>query len=434
MSAEAKVGAFAIGGLAMLSAAMIGLGDIHLGGDKNITLYAGFKQVLGLESQADVRLSGVPIGKVSDIVNDGGGVTVSLKVNEDVKIPDNSVATVISIGVMGDKFVNITPGKDDGHYLQNGDNINVAEEADMNKMFEGLDKVLTKVDNLLTSVEKVIGNETFQKSIVEMSNNMKNATAHINGMTESLERVARENESNVGQMANQLNTLLTSMNATMATVEHMTKNLDKFAGDPQTVADLRETLKNISATSQSIASVAENVNKFTGDPQLAEDMKATVSNARSLTERADKMLGKVDGATSKFSKIDVTPSLDVLYSGAKSDFDVNALVEVAMDDTAFRLGVEDIGDSSKLNAQLGKSLSENFGARAGVVAGKVGLGVDARVSDNFKISAEAYNPNDVTVRLKSQFKIADDTYILGEWHDLNHRNDRAVYFGFKREF
>ena len=345
MNAEAKVGAFTIGGLMMLFATVFSLGNFNFSSDNDYTLYAGFRQVIGLEPQASVMLAGVPIGKVTSIDNDGGGVTVTLKVNEDVKIPDNSVATVISIGVMGDKFVNITPGKDDGHYLQNGDNINVAEEADMNKMFEGLDKVLTKVDNLLTSVEKVIGNETFQKSIVEMSDNMRNATAHINGMTESLERVARENESNVGQMANQLNTLLTSMNATMATVEHMTKNLDKFAGDTQTVADLRETLKNISATSQSIASVAENVNKFTGDPQLAEDMKATVSNARSLTERADKMLGKVDGATRKFSKIDVTPSLDVLYSGAKSDFDVNALVEVAMDDTAFRLGVEDIGDN-----------------------------------------------------------------------------------------
>ncbi len=434
MSAEAKVGAFAIGGLAMLSAAMIGLGNFHFGGDENITLYAPFKQVLGLEAQADVRLSGVPVGKVESIVNDGGGVTVTMKVNQDTKIPDNSTATVISIGVMGDKFVNITPGKDEGNYLHDGDKINVVEEADMNKMFEGIDKVLGKVDTLLQSVEKIVGNDTFQKSVVEMSDNMKSASAHMDGLMASLEKISRENESNVNQMASQLNTLLASMNTTMATVEHMTANLDKFAGDPQTVEDLKSTLSNISATSKNIANIAENVDKFTGDPKVADDMKATISNAKSITERADKMLGKVEGAADGFSKIDVTPSVDVLYSGGESDFNVNANVEIAMDKTSVNLGVEDIGDSSKVNAQLGKKFSDDFGARAGVVAGKIGVGVDAYAGEKFKFSAEAFDPNDVKVRLKSQYKVADSTYILGEWHDINHKDDRAVYFGVKQEF
>ena len=417
-----------------MSAALIGLGGVDFSSNEKITLYAGFKQVLGLENQADVRLSGVNIGKVESIVNDSGGVTVTLKVDNDTKIPDNSVATVTSIGVMGNKFVNITPGRDEGSYLQDGDHINVTDEADMNKIFESLDKVMTKVDTLLESVQKVIGNETLQNSIVEMSDNMKKSTEHINGLTESLERMAKGNEQNVNQMTTQLNSVLANMDKTMATVEHMTANIDKFAGDPQTAADLKTTLSNISATSKSIASVAENIDKLTGDPKVAEDMKATISNARSITERADQMLGKVQGTADKVSKIDFTPSVDVIYSGSASDFDVNANLEIALDDTSVNLGVEDIGDRSKLNAQLGKKLGEDFSARAGVVAGKVGLGLDAYAGDKFKFSAEAYDPNNVSVRLKSQYKVTDSTYILGEWHDVNHKDDRAVYFGIKQEF
>ncbi len=433
MSAEAKVGAFAIGGIAMLSAALIGLGDIHFGADKNITLYAGFKQVLGLENQADVRLSGVPVGKVDSIINDGGGVTVTLKVNQDVKIPDNSTATVLSVGVMGDKFVNITPGKDDGEYLRDGDHINVTEEADMNKMFDGIDKVLAKVENLLQAVEGIVGNETFQKSVVEMSDNMKSASEHMNGLMASLERISRDNEQNVNQMATQLNTILATMNATIANVEHMTANLDKFAGDPQTVADLKNTLTNISATSKSIAGMAEHINQFVGDPQVNDDIKITISNARNLTERADSILEKVQGASSKFSQIEIKPSVDILYSEKNSDWDANLAVEVAMDDKSLHLGVEDIGDSSKLNAQVGKLFNEDFGARAGIVAGEIGLGVDAYAGDKWKFSAEAYDLNDVKVRLKSQYKVADSTYILGELHAVN-KDSRAAYFGIKQEF
>ena len=417
-----------------MSAALIGLGGVDFSSNEKITLYAGFKQVLGLENQADVRLSGVNIGKVESIVNDSGGVTVTLKVDNDTKIPDNSIATVMSIGVMGNKFVNITPGRDEGSYLRDGDHINVTDETDMNKMFESLDRIMTKVDALLESVQKVIGNETLQNSIVEMSDNMKKSTEHINGLTESLERMAKGNEQNVNQMTTQLNSVLANMDKTMATVEHMTANIDKFAGDPQTAADLKTTLSNISATSKSIASVAENIDKLTGDPKVAEDMKATISNARSITERADQMLGKVQGTADKVSKIDFTPSVDVIYSGSASDFDVNANLEIALDDTSVNLGVEDIGDRSKLNAQLGKKLGEDFSARAGVVAGKVGLGLDAYAGDKFKFSAEAYDPNNVSVRLKSQYKVTDSTYILGEWHDVNHKDDRAVYFGIKQEF
>ena len=219
----------------------------------------------------------------------------------------------------------------------------------------------------------------------------------------------------------------------MANVENMTANINKFAGNPQTVEELQTTLKNISDTSKNIANMAENMNKVAGDPKVAEDMKATIHNAKNLTERADKILGKVQGASEKFSKIEVTPSVDVLYSGKKSDWNTNFDLKIKMDSTSFNLGAEDIGDHTKLNAQVGKRF-DDIEARAGVIAGKPGIALDAYAGKNVKFSAEAYDPNKVKLRLKSQFKVADSTYILGEWHDVTHKDNRAAYFGVKREF
>lgn len=435
MSAEAKVGAFAMGGIGMLTAAAVGLGGINFGSDNNMTLYADFKQVVGLENQADVRLSGVLVGKVDDIAlgRNDSGVIVTLKIDPDVKIPKGSIAGIASVGVMGNKFVNITPKADEGEYLSNGDEIPGVEEADMNQMFEGIDKVLGSVDELLKAFQKIVGNETFQTSVVEMSDHIKDASGHLNGLMESMERISKDNETAIGQMTRQMNAVLENMNATMANVEHMTANLDKFAGDPQTVEDLRSTLSNISATTKNIANMADNMNKVAGDPKVAEDMKETISNARNLTERADKILGKVQGTAEKVSSIEMTPSVDMLYSGDESDWDANFNVNLATEDTSLNLGIEDIGDGSKFNAQIGKQF-DDFGARAGVVAGKVGLGFDAYAGDKWKFSAEGYDPNDFNLRLKSQFKVDDSTYILGEWHNVNHKDDRAAYFGIKQEF
>jgi len=433
LSAEAKVGAFAVGGLMALSSAMYAVGGFHFGGDDDLTLYAGFRQVVGLKDQSAVQLSGVPIGNVAEIKNDGAGVTVTLKVNPEVKIPKNSSVTIDSSGVMGEKFINILPSQDDGNYLQNGDYIYGSEESDMNSMFESMDRVMGKVETLLGSMQDILGDKTFQTSVVEMSKNMKDASDNMNKMMGSLAKIAQNSEGNVAQMMNQMNDTLASMNRSMANVEHMTQNIDQFAGNPQTVADLQNTLKNISDTTKNVASMAENMNKFAGDPKVAEDLKATVSNAKSISERADKILGKVQGATDKISKVDVKPSVEVLYSGKKSDWNTNLNLAVASGDTSLNLGAESIGNGTKLNAQVGKKFG-NVGARAGIIAGKVGAGLDGYLGDRFKISAEGYDFNDFKVRLKSQYKVTDSTYILGEWHDVNHKDNRAAYVGIKQEF
>ena len=84
MSVEAKVGAFTIGGLMLLGGATAGLGDFHFGSDGEKIVYAGFKQVVGLQPQSDVRLSGVLVGKVTKIANEGTGVTVTLQIDPDI--------------------------------------------------------------------------------------------------------------------------------------------------------------------------------------------------------------------------------------------------------------------------------------------------------------------------------------------------------------
>ncbi len=436
MSAEAKVGAFAVGGLMALGSAIYAVGDFNIISDDDMTVYAGFRQVVGLETQSAVRLRGVPVGNVAEIKNDGSGVTVTLKVKPDTKIPKNSQVTVSSSGVMGEKFVNIMPGQDDGNYLDDGDYIYGTEEAGMNAMFNGIDKVLGKVDGLLGNMQEIVGNETFQTSVVTMSKNMEEASGNVDRFTGSLAKMSEENVGKVSQMADNMNEVLASLNRSMATVEGMTQNINRFAGNPKTAEDLQTTLKNISDTSKNVASMAENMNKFAGDPKVAEDLKATVHNAKNITDRADKILEKVQGASEKVSKIDVTPSVEVLYSrhDHKSDWNTNFNLDVASGDTSLRLGAEDIGDHTKLNAQVGKKFGESFGARGGIIAGKPGIALDAYAGKNVKFSAEAYDPNEAKLRLKSQFKIADSTYLLGEWHDVTHKDNRAAYFGIKQEF
>ncbi|MBO4779825.1 MAG: MCE family protein, partial [Selenomonadaceae bacterium] len=256
MSVEAKVGAFTVGGLMLLGGATAGLGNFHFGANDDLILYAGFKQVVGLQQQSDVRLSGVLIGKVTKIANEGTGVTVTMQINPDTKIPKQSKVSIASSGVMGEKFINFQPKVDNGEYLQNGEYLYGASEGGMDQMFDGLTTVMDRVEGLMKDVQAIIGDETFRNSVIEMSKNMQEATEHANKMTGTFEKIAAENEGNFNSMVQQMHAAVEGMNRAMANVEHMTDNLDQFAGDPRTVEELKNTLANISKTSDNIANMA----------------------------------------------------------------------------------------------------------------------------------------------------------------------------------
>ena len=134
MSVEAKVGAFTVGGLMLLGGATAGLGDFHFGSNDDLILYAGFKQVVGLQQQSDVRLSGVLVGKVTKIENEGTGVTVTMQINPDTKIPKQSKVSISSSGVMGEKFINFQPKVDNGEYLWRGRS---RHESDVRRLEQG---------------------------------------------------------------------------------------------------------------------------------------------------------------------------------------------------------------------------------------------------------------------------------------------------------
>ena len=429
MKTEAKVGAFTAAGLILLVALVLGLSGFSLKAGKGYTVYAGFHQVIGVEKQAQVCLAGVPIGEVRDITNDGGGVTVEMRINPDVRIPEGSHVTIGTPGVMGEKFVNVQPAEDRGHYIGDGAYLIGDDEQGMDSMFAGINQVVAQAQELLTSLNSIAGDKNFRQSILQMTVNMRDMTAHLSGLMANLEAMAGENRGNVKAMTANLVTVTASMNRTMASLEPMIANMNSVLGDPATAENVRETLANLKDTSERVQHVAATLDDVAGDPQTAQDLKDTIKNAKQISEKAGNMLGKVES-------IELKPSVDVLYSGSESDWSANANLGLTMGDKTLDLGVDDIGDDSLFNAQVGKRFGSGaIGVRGGVVAGKFGIGVDGYAGDRFKLSADAYDPDDVKLRLRATYELGGGTSLMGQWNDVTNKDDeRAGYFGIRQSF
>lgn len=428
MSTEAKVGAFTMAGIVLFIAVAMLLSNFSFHREKGYTLYAGFSQVNGINPQAQVALSGVPVGTVKAVRNEGGGVTVELSIQDKAKIPRGSHVTIGSPGIMGDKFINITPAPDVGDYLQNGDYLIAEDEAGIDTLMSGAAKTLDQVQGLVANLNQIAGNPNFQGSIIQMAANLRDATAHINGMMAGLETMVSSNQGNVREMLTNLKNMSASLDRSADGVEAMVDNMRTVGADPQTAENIRLTLQNIQEASGRIQHMAANLDQSLGDPKTAEELTETIQKARKISDRAGKILNKVEN-------VEVKPSAAISYSGAKSDWVTDAMLDIEREGRLLRLGVEDIGDANHVDAQVGKTFRNGrFGARGGVIDGDIGAGIDA-FAGRTVFSVDGYDLNDFRWRMTGQYRLNDSgSWLFGRWSDISHKDDRAAYFGLRQEF
>ncbi len=424
MSNEVKVGAFTVVGLALLAAMLIGLSGLKFFGPSQYTLYTTFPEVIGLNPSAEVRFAGVPAGKVTAVVNEGMHVLVEMSVNDDVRIPHASKITVSSSGFLGEKYVNILPAKDTGVYLANGDRVSGTPEDSMETVMAKMSMLIEQAHEMLNGINSVVNNPDMNSSIVAAALNLKDITGNVRDMTASFARVASRNENEISLMVQNLSALSVSLSGTAQEVEMMVKD---FSGDGEAAANLRATVANIATTSARIDNMAKSLEGVVTNPQTAEDLQAVLHNTRKITEKADKMMNGLGGGA-------ISPGLEVMYSGKESNWRANFdLTLKPSDKNLLRIGVNEIGEGNYFNLQAGRRMGA-LTARAGIIDGEVGLGLDADAGNRWRFSLDAYDLNHIRLRPRASVRVAKSTYLFGQVNDVNDDEKRATYVGLRQEF
>jgi phospholipid/cholesterol/gamma-HCH transport system substrate-binding protein len=129
-SVETAVGVFVIIGLVCTAYLTIRLGKMEWFGADAYTVKALFQSVSGLKEGAQVEMAGVEIGKVDAIQLDPKRkiAVVTLKIHKDVTLAEDVIASVKTAGMIGDKFIKISPGASE-ETLKPGDTIVETESA-----------------------------------------------------------------------------------------------------------------------------------------------------------------------------------------------------------------------------------------------------------------------------------------------------------------
>lgn len=107
------VGLFMVIGIAALAYLSIQLGRVSFLGTRGYSVTVDFPSVGGLKSGSTVEIAGVEIGRVESIGLDNYQARVRLRLQSGVKLQEDSIASIKTKGLIGEKYVRISPGGSD---------------------------------------------------------------------------------------------------------------------------------------------------------------------------------------------------------------------------------------------------------------------------------------------------------------------------------
>ena len=111
-------------------------------GDGKRYITVDFEQTNSVYKGSDVKILGVPVGRVESLTPRGNRVRVKISYDGKIRLPDDVKAVVVSPSIVGDRFVQLTPAFDGGVVLKDNAFLPINRTAvpvELDKVYESLD-------------------------------------------------------------------------------------------------------------------------------------------------------------------------------------------------------------------------------------------------------------------------------------------------------
>jgi phospholipid/cholesterol/gamma-HCH transport system substrate-binding protein len=110
VNTEVVVGFFLLLGLLALGYLAVKLGRMEVVGSRGYTVHATFSNVGGLRTGSTVEIAGVEVGWIENISLKDYQAQVALRVKDQIALPEDSIISIRTKGLVGEQFVRISPG------------------------------------------------------------------------------------------------------------------------------------------------------------------------------------------------------------------------------------------------------------------------------------------------------------------------------------
>jgi len=264
---ELKVGIFVAVGLAILAALVIEFGRLGEGFQTYYPLTVRFEDASGLLKSSDVLLGGAKIGRVAGsprLVRVGRGVNVPLKIYDYVKVPLGSTFTVGSSGLLGDRFVMVTPPLGQpSKFIAHGAHLEGKREKGLSDMTKEGDALLRELRGTVAKIDQAVSRLNDQALSKENMENLHQTFDNLSKRTAALSESSKK-----------IDGVVEKADATMGSAKEAADKIEQAAGQA------RQTLQSVERLVKEAQSGGNVVGMLLTNEAVANDLRSFISNLR----------------------------------------------------------------------------------------------------------------------------------------------------------
>ena len=429
MTQRLKIGIFFGGTLLMMAVLIFIVGDLgRLFRPAGYSISTSFSTVAGLDKRATVRLSGVKIGYVRDIRLDGRTPRVELTLESWAKVPVGSKATLSSLGLLGEKYVEIVPGPD-GSFVAAGGVIESLPSIGFDQLGPLVMSIGDEVKSVSGRVRQFLG-ETNEVRVQETLDNLARASRELNdflqanrgGLSDSVQAAAqafRDFDREVKGVAESLNAAARSVTGF---VDGSRPNLDADLEKMKGLLDrLNEAADRLNTVLQRIEKGEGSLGQLLTKPELYDKAKETIDN--------------LDAAVRPLSSLRLEGDVRLEYYSRSDRWKGALTFRAGLASGAFLLAeiVRDPWQDRFTYSLQGGNRWGSFAPRLGIIESEFGLGLDVYAwRDRLQFSLEGYGLDrdpGPHLRLSSRFFPEKHLFLTLGWDDMISEKQRELFFG-----
>ncbi|MGH2404803.1 MAG: MlaD family protein [bacterium] len=468
MTTEIKAGLFTVVGIVILLASIVLLrGGIQFR-ERGYELKMRMANAQGITVGAPVLMAGIEVGRVKRLgLTPDRRAELTLRIREGVTIPAGSRFSTATAGVLGDRFIAISPGPPDAPPIPPDSVVVGADPFTLEQLFDRVSGVARRAEETLVSINRLVSDPALASDVAETVRSAREATAvarqaaeSVERMTRSLERsvatevpaIARELRAMAGDLAGtarEIRTLVQGVSAdgetarqirdTLGSVQRAAGRLDKMAQDLSGLVNEEQIRSIKSSIAEAQSAVTDARQGLAEARQGVAEVRQGVAEARAVVGRAGTVIDRVNrliperletpaGALRSAFRLEY----ELWYGGTRAGHDVRVSLLPARP-RQYIFTWRDVGFNNRLGLQIGDRLQNTpLTIRYGLIDGHIGVGLDYGTSPGAVYSVDLYNINSLTLNVYTYYFLNNDYAI--SLRGTNLLNQPALGIGVLRRF
>jgi phospholipid/cholesterol/gamma-HCH transport system substrate-binding protein len=462
ITTAAKVGAFAV---VMVVAGLFIYRYVNKSGDGDggYVVFTRMKDASGIAKLSQVRIAGIPVGRVKSVRLDREQARIDIAMNKDVPLYEDAAAAKVASSLLGEYQLKITPGTEGRRQLKDGDEIKVVTEAQTtDDLMRQMSDIAKDVKAVTSALKESIATEQGKADIQSTLRNLAQVTEALNETVRENRTAIHEIVVNTQQItqrsAPEIAAILENVRETTREVREMMAK-----GQPGQEGEVRKIVERVDRASQNLESALKNIDNVTGRLDRGEGTLGKLTKDEKLineVEGAVENVGEFLGGISRLQTIvSLRTDYQFLASTVKSYVEIRLqpredkyyLFEVVNDPkglTRFeQIDVDTTNPNDPPHYREVRTVTQNtlrfslqfaqsfgpFTGRFGIKESTGGLGLDVLLfEDRFELRQDLYGFGEVVLprwRISLGYEFINRLWLLGGVEDFLSSSRRDYFVG-----